>query len=102
MPLSPDGEHVESPRVQRDEEAGSREVVAVAQVGLAPQQIIQPHLAAGQVRPAERDTTLCRVPAEVDHNEVPGTARTLPAPGEQVSAGLVVGPAGGFEQLPGA
>jgi hypothetical protein len=53
---------------------------------------------AGQVLPGERDSSLRRISGEVDDYHVPVTAVvTAPRPGDQVAAGLVVGPTAGLQ-----
>ena len=88
------------PRLQVNEQAGPGEFAAVTDEHRAGQQILQPPLTSRQVRPPERDLALGGLAGQVDDHHVPHVVRTRPGPGQEVPAGLVVGPSVGLEQPP--
>src|SRR5215471_17769554 len=84
-----------------DEQARGGQVAAIAVEFRRAYQVREMPAAAGQVRPGQRDLALGRRLREVDDDHMPRGVGAVPAPGEQVAARLVVGPAGGVQESPG-
>src|SRR5215831_14965389 len=91
---------MELPRPQVNEQTGPGQLTAVADELRAGQQVLQPPVPPGQAGPGQRDQALRWLAAQVDHYQVPRVVGIRPGPGQQVPAGLVVGPAAGLEQPP--
>ena len=97
----PQGEHVELPGFQVDEQPRGGQLIAVPLEYLLSEDVGEPPAPAGQVRPVQRDLPLGRLPGEVDHHHMPAIATIPgPGPGQQVAAGLVVRPPAHLEQSP--
>src|SRR6266536_4168603 len=101
-----------APGRQRDEQSLVSQLVAAPLVYPVIEQVGEVPAAAVQVDPAEPDPSIGGLGGEVDHHHVPAIAASHvvsnaatravsgPGPGEEVTAGIVVGPAGHLEQLP--
>jgi len=97
--MSAHGQQVAAPWRQGDEQPLVGQLVAAPLEYAVIEQVGESPAAAPQVGPAEPDSPVGGFSGEVDHHQVPVGGG--PRPGEQVAAGLVVGPAPGLEQLPG-
>src|SRR4029077_1295151 len=101
-----------APGRQGDEQPLVGELVAAPLEYAVIEQVGERPAAAAQAGPAEPDPPLRGPGREVDHDQVPACARSRvpgvtagvgePGPGEEVAAGIIVGPAAGLQQLPGA
>src|ERR1700687_5914068 len=94
---------MELPGLQVHEKPGGNKLDAVPLEYALLDEVGEVPASAGQVCPGERDSSLRRIPGEIDDHHVLITAvATAPRPGDQVAAGLVVGPATGLQQPPRA